>query len=30
MDGFSALGNGAFVEWLFAEEAGSDGNRREP
>jgi hypothetical protein len=29
MDGFPALGNEAFVEWLLAEETGSDGNRRE-
>lgn len=27
MDGFPALGNEAFVEWLLAEEAGSDSNR---
>lgn len=26
-DGFSALGNEAFVEWLVAEEAGAEGGR---
>jgi protein-tyrosine phosphatase len=30
MDGFSALGTEVFVEWLLAEEAGSDANRRAP
>jgi protein-tyrosine phosphatase len=30
MDGFSALGNEAFVEWLRAEDAKSDDNRRTP